>query len=117
MDREDAVVEFFRARLDEEQALLDEMTNRPLVQGFLRVYGDRLKASVQADRNLLERYAYCQSYYCTGNEDLGVSIREYEDYVFPARIARFSDHPVYATLALNGCFVEADYIAARDAGA
>jgi hypothetical protein len=115
MDRETAIVEFFIARLEEEEAELHRLTSGALVQGYLRVYGDRLKANVQADRKLLERYAYCQDYYCPGNEDLGWAIREYEDYVFPARIARFSDHPVYVSLALNGRWVAEDYLAARDA--
>ena len=90
MDREAAIVEFFRARLAESP---DE-----------------------GDAKLLERYDYCQQMYCPGNEDLGWAMREYEDYVFPARIARFSDHPTYATLALDGCFVPEVYLAALKAG-
>jgi hypothetical protein len=116
MDRQTAIVDFFRARLDEEAAELDRMTNAPLVQGYVRVYGDRLKANIEADRELLARYDDCVNYGgCPGNEALDVARAEYENHVFPARIARFSDHPTYATLALDGRFVPEVYLAARKA--
>ncbi|MFI7448102.1 hypothetical protein ACIBQX_11440 [Nonomuraea sp. NPDC049714] len=107
MEREAAIVEFFRARLDEEAADLDRLTSGPLVQGYLRVYGDRLKANIEADRRLLERYDYCVAMECPGNVDLSYARREYETEVFPARIARFADHPAYATL--QGPWVPEDY--------
>jgi hypothetical protein len=87
MDREAAIVEFLRARLAETPDT--------------------------GDSELLERYDYCQRMYCPGNEDLGWAMREYEDYVFPARIARFADHPAHAALVANRWVAE-DYIAARD---
>ncbi|MGW4422539.1 hypothetical protein [Streptosporangium sp. NPDC004631] len=101
MDRETAIVEFFRARLDEEETELDRMTDGALVQGYLRVYGDRLKANIEADRELLKRYDYCVQMECPGNEDLAWARREYEQHVFPLRIARFSDHPAHAALVAS----------------
>ncbi|HEY9370037.1 hypothetical protein [Streptomyces sp.] len=116
MERATAMVEFFRARLDEEEAELARMTSGALVQGYLRVYGDRLKANVQADRALLYRYDYCvEMGGCLGNEGLDVIREEYEDLIFPARISRFGDHPAWASLAAN-VWVERDYLDARDAG-
>ena len=110
MDRDTAIVEFFRARLDEEEAELDRMTGGALVQGYLRVYGDRLKANIQADRELLERYDYCVDKECPGNADLAWARWEYEQHVFPLRIARFSDHPAHAALVASR-WVPEDYVA------
>lgn len=116
MDRETAIVDFFRARLAEEETELAQLTGGALVQGYLRVYGDRLKANIGADRELLARYDDCVNYGgCPGNEALDVARAEYENHVFPARIARFSDHPTYAALALDGRFVPEVYLTALKA--
>jgi hypothetical protein len=88
MEREAAIVEFFRTRLAESP---DE-----------------------GDLRLLERYDYCVAMECPGNEGLSWARREYEDEVFPARIARFADHPAYATL--QGPWVPEDYANAVKAG-
>lgn len=90
MNRASALVEFFRARLDEGPADVE----------------------ADADRKLLERYDYCVALGgCPGNEDLDVARNEYEDHVFPLRIARFAHHPAYAALVANR-WVPEDYAAA-----
>jgi hypothetical protein len=89
MEREAAIVEFFRARLAENP---DE-----------------------GDLRLLERYDYCVDMECPGNVDLAYARWEYENEVFPARIARFADHPAYAFLAANR-WVPEDYANAVKAG-
>lgn len=129
MEREEAIVEFFRARLADEEQRVEQ----------IKSYGGccagcscgcagvaAIEAAIEADRALLGRYDHCVKRYneyegrtpC-GNDDLSESMSEYETYVFPARIARFSDHPVYASLAQDArcCWAEAKYVAARDAGA
>lgn len=121
MNRQDAIVEFFRARLaDEEQRVEQIKSYGGCCAGcFCGCSGlAAIEAAVKADRALLERYDFCVMMGgCPGNEDLDAALDEYEMYTFPLRIARFSDHPVYATLALDSRWVEADYVAARDAGA
>ncbi|MFG1683509.1 hypothetical protein ACGFNP_25295 [Nonomuraea sp. NPDC049269] len=121
MHREEAIVEFFRARLtDEEQHVERIKSYGGCCAGcFCGCSGlAAIEAVIEADRALLERYDYCvRMGGCPGNEDLDAALNEYEMHTFPLRIARFSDHPVYATLALDGRWIEANYVAARDASA
>jgi hypothetical protein len=115
MERETAIVEFFRARIDEEAAELERLESGARAQCYVRAYGDMLKANIEADRELLERYDYCVNMGgCPGNGDLDVARDEYERYVFPARIARFSDHSAHAALVANR-WVPEDYAAAESA--
>lgn len=48
------IVAFLKARLDDDQRELDQMTSGGLVQGYLRVHGDKLKADVEAKRRLVD---------------------------------------------------------------
>ncbi len=56
----------------------------------------RALREVAAGRALLNRYAYCKKLGgVPGNEHLDAAVMEYEDYVFPAAVLRWSDHPDY----------------------
>lgn len=48
------LVTFLRARYDEEAAELERLTSGALVQGYLRVHGDRLKADIGVKRRILD---------------------------------------------------------------
>lgn len=121
MNRQEAIVEFFRTRLtDEEQRVERIKRDGGCCAGCSCGCSGlaAMEAAIEADHALLERYDYCvRMGGCPGNEDLDAARDEYEMYTFPLRIARFSDHPVYAALALDSRWVEANYVAARDAEA
>lgn len=50
------LVAFIEARYAEEDAELDRMMNGELVQGYVRVYGHRLKADIAAKRLILKEH-------------------------------------------------------------
>lgn len=121
MNRETAIVEFFRARLREDEQIARAGDDACWHIDFCDDEGptyhkrfdpERMLRDVEADHKLLERYDYCVSGGgCPGNEALDAAREEYENYVFPLRIARFSDHPAYAALVASRWVYE-DYASA-----
>jgi hypothetical protein len=65
-ERSSEVVEFITARLDEADHELHDMTSGALVQGYLRVHGDQLKAQIAAMRQLLAAHV---GYYGPGDDE------------------------------------------------
>lgn len=47
------LVNFLRARLDEDQTELRRMTTGGLVQGYLRVHGDKMLSDIDAKRRII----------------------------------------------------------------
>lgn len=66
MPRESEITAFIAARLAEAERELDALTSGPLVQGYLRVHGDRLKAQIATFRKLTEAHV---GYYGPGDDE------------------------------------------------